>query len=170
MNTFVPTALAAALCSAVFAASAAVPVITDGVSRGAALIHADPAMQALLAEATSEEAQKWRFNTLLELARIASPSRFEMRRQAEITRRLVEEWGFAPEDIMTRADGFLKGAGVQTVDGKPVYNVCVRIPGTYGARPDAVSYKGQLPKVVLEGHIDTVNPAVFRPPKPRTKP
>ena len=53
-----------------------------------------------------------------------------MRRQAEITRRLVEEWGFAPEDIMTRADGFLKGAGVQTVDGKPVYNVCVRIPGT----------------------------------------
>ena len=163
MNTFVPTALAAALCSAVFAASAAVPVITDGVSRGAALIHADPAMQALLAETTSEEAQKWRFNTLLELARIASPSRFEMRRQAEITRRLVEEWGFAPEDIMTRADGFLKGAGVQTVDGKPVYNVCVRIPGTYGARPDAVSYKGQLPKVVLEGHIDTVNPGVLPP-------
>ena len=163
MNTFVPTALAAALCSAVFAASAAVPVITDGVSRGAALIHADPAMQALLAEATSEEAQKWRFNTLLELARIASPSRFEMRRQAEITRRLVEEWGFAPEDVLTRPDGFLKGAGVQTVDGKPVYNVCVRIPGTYGARPDAVSYKGQLPKVVLEGHIDTVNPAVLPP-------
>ena len=163
MNTFVPTALAAALCSAVFAASAAVPVITDGGSRGAALIHADPAMQALLAEATSEEAQKWRFNTLLELARIASPSRFEMRRQAEITRRLVEEWGFAPEDVLTRPDGFLKGAGVQTVDGKPVYNVCVRIPGTYGARPDAVSYKGQLPKVVLEGHIDTVNPAVLPP-------
>ena len=163
MNTFVPTALAAALCSAVFAASAAVSVITDGVSRGAALIHADPAMQALLAEATSEEAQKWRFNTLLELARIASPSRFEMRRQAEITRRLVEEWGFAPEDVLTRPDGFLKGAGVQTVDGKPVYNVCVRIPGTYGARPDAVSYKGQLPKVVLEGHIDTVNPGVLPP-------
>ena len=163
MNTFVPTALAAALCSAVFAASAAVPVITDGVSRGATLIHADPAMQALLAEATSEEAQKWRFNTLLELARIASPSRFEMRRQAEITRRLVEEWGFAPEDVLTRPDGFLKGAGVQTVDGKPVYNVCVRIPGTYGARPDAVSYKGQLPKVVLEGHIDTVNPGVLPP-------
>ena len=160
---FVPSLLAASICSAVFAASAAVPVITDGVSKGAALIHADPAIQALLAEATSEEAQKWRFNTLLELARIASPSRFEMRRQAEITRRLVEEWGFAPEDIMTRADGFLKGAGVQTVDGKPVYNVCVRIPGTYGARPDAVSYKGQLPKVVLEGHIDTVNPGVLPP-------
>ena len=160
---FVPSLLAASICSAVFAASAAVPVVTDTIAKNAELMNADPAMQALLKEATSEEAQKWSFNTLLELARIASPSRFEMRRQAEITRRLVEEWGFAPEDIMTRADGFLKGAGVQTVDGKPVYNVCVRIPGTYGARPDAVSYKGQLPKVVLEGHIDTVNPSVLPP-------
>ena len=160
---FVPSLLAASICSAVFAASAAVPVVTDTIAKNAELMNADPAMQALLKEATSAEAQKWRFNTLLELARIASPSRFEMRRQAEITRRLVEEWGFAPEDIMTRADGFLKGAGVQTVDGKPVYNVCVRIPGTYGARPDAVSYKGQLPKVVLEGHIDTVNPGVLPP-------
>ena len=160
---FVPSLLAASICSAVFAASAAVPVVTDTIAKNAELMNADPAMQALLKEATSEEAQKWRFNTVLELARIASPSRFEMRRQAEITRRLVEEWGFAPEDIMTRADGFLKGAGVQTVDGKPVYNVCVRIPGTYGARPDAVSYKGQLPKVVLEGHIDTVNPGVLPP-------
>ena len=160
---FVPSLLAASICSAVFAASAAVPVVTDTIAKNAELMNADPAMQALLKEATSEEAQKWRFNTLLELARIAPPSRFEMRRQAEITRRLVEEWGFAPEDIMTRADGFLKGAGVQTVDGKPVYNVCVRIPGTYGARPDAVSYKGQLPKVVLEGHIDTVNPGVLPP-------
>ena len=117
---FVPSLLAASICSAVFAASAAVPVVTDTIAKNAELMNADPAMQALLKEATSEEAQKWRFNTLLELARIASPSRFEMRRQAEITRRLVEEWGFAPEDIMTRADGFLKGAGVQTVDGKPV--------------------------------------------------
>ena len=160
---FVPSLLAASICSAVFAASAAVPVVTDTIAKNAELMNADPAMQALLKEATSEEAQKWRFNTLLELARIASLSRFEMRRQAEITRRLVEEWGFAPEDVLTRPDGFLKGAGVQTVDGKPVYNVCVRIPGTYGARPDAVSYKGQLPKVVLEGHIDTVNPSVLPP-------
>ena len=160
---FVPSLLAASICSAVFAASAAVPVVTDTIAKNAELMNADPAMQALLKEATSEEAQKWRFNTLLELARIASPSRFEMRRQAEITRRLVEEWGFAPEDVLTRPDGFLKGAGVQTVDGKPVYNVCVRIPGTYGARPDAVSYKGQLPKVVLEGHIDTVNLGVLPP-------
>lgn len=155
--------LAVALCTAAFVASAAVPVVSDTVKQNAALINADPAMQALLKEATSPEAQKWRFNTLLELARIASPSRYEMRRQAEITRRLVEEWGFAPEDVMTCADGTLKGAGVQLVDGKPVYNVCVRIPGTYGSQPGAVNYKGQFPKVLLEGHIDTVNPAVLPP-------
>lgn len=160
---FKPTMLAAALCTATFAAHAAVPVVSDTVKQNAALLNADPAMQALLKEATSPEAQKWRFNTLLELARIASPSRYEMRRQAEITRRLVEEWGFAPEDVMTCADGTIKGAGVQLVDGKPVYNVCVRIPGTYGAQPGAVSYKGQFPKVMLEGHIDTVNPAVLPP-------
>lgn len=92
---FVPSLLAASICSAVFAASAAVPVVTDTIAKNAELMNADPAMQALLKEATSEEAQKWRFNTLLELARIASPSRFEMRRQAEITRRLVEEWGLS---------------------------------------------------------------------------
>ena len=160
---FKPTMLAVALCTAAFAASAAVPVVSDTVKQNAALINADPAMQALLKEVTSPEAQKWRFNTLLELARIASPSRYEMRRQAEITRRLVEEWGFAPEDVMTCADGTLKGAGVQLVDGKPVYNVCVRIPGTYGSQPGAVNYKGQFPKVLLEGHIDTVNPAVLPP-------
>ena len=160
---FKPTMLAVALCTAAFAASAAVPVVSDAVKQNAALINADPAMQALLKEVTSPEAQKWRFNTLLELARIASPSRYEMRRQAEITRRLVEEWGFAPEDVMTCADGTLKGAGVQLVDGKPVYNVCVRIPGTYGSQPGAVNYKGQFPKVLLEGHIDTVNPAVLPP-------
>ena len=160
---FKPTMLAVALCTAAFVASAAVPVVSDTVKQNAALINADPAMQALLKEATSPEAQKWRFNTLLELARIASPSRYEMRRQAEITRRLVEEWGFAPEDVMTCADGTLKGAGVQLVDGKPVYNVCVRIPGTYGSQPGAVNYKGQFPKVLLEGHIDTVNPAVLPP-------
>ena len=160
---FKPTMLAVALCTAAFAASAAVPVVSDTVKQNVALINADPAMQALLKEATSPEAQKWRFNTLLELARIASPSRYEMRRQAEITRRLVEEWGFAPEDVMTCADGTLKGAGVQLVDGKPVYNVCVRIPGTYGSQPGAVNYKGQFPKVLLEGHIDTVNPAVLPP-------
>ena len=71
----------------------------------------------------SEEAQKWRFNNLMELARIASPSNYEMRRQKEITRRLVEEWGFDEKDIVTSLDGHLEGAGLQIVNGLPVHNV-----------------------------------------------
>ena len=141
----------------------AVPEVSPQTEAAAAAIHADPVMQKMLAELTSPEAQEWRFVNQMEITRIASPSRSEMRRQAEITRRLTEEWGFEPGDIVTRLDGYLKGAGVQTVDGLPVYNVCVRIPGTYGARPDAVRYKGELPKVLLEGHIDTVNPADLPP-------
>ncbi len=160
------TALACAAALGFAASSAAfaqLPTVPESVKAAATTIAADAPMKAMLEELTSPEAQEWRFDTLLELARIASPSRSEMRRQAEITKRLVEEWGFAPEDIMTTPEGVIKGAGLQTVDGLPVYNVCVRIPGTYGARPDAQSYKGEFPKVLLEGHIDTVNPAVLPP-------
>ena len=64
---------------------------------------------------------------------------------------------------MTRTDGILKDAGLQKVDGLPVYNACVRIPGTYSQQKNAQSYKGQFPKVLLEGHIDTVNPAELPP-------
>lgn len=157
---------AAAAAAAVFAAGAAsaeVPNVPAAVKTAAQTIAADAPMQAMLKEMTSPEAQEWRFQTLLELTRIASPSRFEMRRQAEITKRLIEDWGFSPEDIMTNPQGTIKGAGLQIVDGKPVYNVCVRIPGTYSAQPGAVNYKGQFPKVLLEGHIDTVNPGVLPP-------
>ncbi len=157
--------LPAALGAAIFplVVTAAQPNISPEAVRSADTIVKDPVIQKILAEAVSDAGQKWRFNTQMELTRIASPSRFEMRRQAEITKRLAEEWGFASEDIMTRLDGYLKGAGLQTVDGLPVYNVCVRIPGTYGARPDAVTYQGEGPKVLLEGHIDTVNPGVLPP-------
>ena len=86
-----------------------------------------------------------------------------MRRQKEITRRLVEEWGFDEKDIVTSLDGHLEGAGLQIVNGLPVHNVCVRIPGTYSSQKDAVKFNGQGPKVLLEGHIDTVNPAVLPP-------
>lgn len=48
---FVPSLLAASICSAVFAASAAVPVVTDTIAKNAELMNADPAMQALLKEA-----------------------------------------------------------------------------------------------------------------------
>lgn len=143
--------------------SAVVPNVPDSVKAAAKTIAADAPMKAMLEELVSPEAQEWRFDTLLELTRIASPSRSEMRRQAEITKRLVEEWGYTDAEVMTTPEGIIKGAGVQTVDGLPVYNVCVRIPGTYGASPNPVTYKGQLPKVLLEGHIDTVNPAELPP-------
>ena len=138
MRMTLPAALVAAIFPLVV--TAAQPNISPEAVRSADTIVKDPVIQKILAEAVSDAGQKWRFNTQMELTRIASPSRFEMRRQAEITKRLAEEWGFASEDIMTRLDGYLKGAGLQTVDGLPVYNVCVRIPGTYGARPDAVTY------------------------------
>lgn len=144
-------------------ASAVTPEVSPNLQQAAQTIHADPVMQKMLEELMSEAAQKWRFVNQMEVTRIASPSRFELRRQAELTRRLIEEWGFSPADIMTRPDGLLKGAGLQTVDGLPVYNVCVRIPGSYARRNDAVRYRGEGPKVLMEGHIDTVNPPNLPP-------
>lgn len=144
-------------------ALAAVPQVSPEMKANAETMWQDAVFQKMYDELKSEEGQKWRFNTLMELVRIASPSRLELRRQQEITKRLVNEWGFAPEDIMTTPEGIIKGAGLQIVDGKPVYNVCVRIPGTYPQRPGAESYKGQFPKVLFEGHIDTVNPAELPP-------
>lgn len=96
-------------------------VVSPEVKAAAEAFMADPRVDAMYKEMASEAGQKERFNTLMELVRIASPSRFEMRRQAEITKRLVNDWGFAQTDIMTTPSGYLKGAGVQTVDGKPVY-------------------------------------------------
>ena len=139
------------------------PVVSPEIARAAEIITADPVMQKMLADLTSPGSQEWRFVTQMELTRIASPSREEMRRQQEITKRLVKEWGFSEADVTTRFDGYLKGAGLQKVDGLPVYNVCVKIPGVYGERPDAVKYRGELPKVLLEGHIDTVNPGKLPP-------
>ena len=144
-------------------ALAAVPQVSPEMKANAETMWQDAVFQKMYDELKSEEGQKWRFNTLMELVRIASPSRLELRRQQEITKRLVNEWGFSPEDIMTTPEGIIKGAGLQIVDGKPVYNVCVRIPGTYPQRPGAESYKGQFPKVLFEGHIDTVNPAELPP-------
>ena len=51
---FVPSLLAASICSAVFAASAAVPVVSDTIATHAELMNKDPAMQALLKEASPE--------------------------------------------------------------------------------------------------------------------
>ena len=70
---------------------AVMPQVSDDVAKAAATIHADPVMQKMLTELTSPAAQEWRFVNQMEITRIASPSRSEMRRQAEITKRLTEE-------------------------------------------------------------------------------
>ena len=144
-------------------AQAAVPEVSKKTTQAAEAINADPVMKKILEEATSPEGQKWRFNTQMEIVRIASSSRYEMRRQKEIMRRFVEEWGISPKNVMTRLDGQLAGAGLQKVDGLPVYNACVRILGSYSQKKSNPGYKGQNPKVLLEGHIDTVNPPVLPP-------
>ena len=157
-------ALAVGLAMISSVALAVVPEVSDGVKTSIDRINQDPVMQKMLQELMTEENAKFRFNTHMEIVRIASPSRFEMRRAEELTKRLTQEWGYDPKDVMTEPGGHIKGAGIQLVDGEPVYNVCVRIPGSYAQQKGAQSYKGQFPKVLLEGHIDTVNPAVL-PPK-----
>ena len=133
------------------------------VAAAAAKISADPQVKALLDDQSTPTAAKSRWNQFLELVRIPSPSREEYRSAAEIHRRMVNEWGFAPNEVMTRADGQLAGSDVQIVDGQAVYNACVMIKGSYSSRADAQSYKGQFPKVLLEGHIDVVNPETQPP-------
>src|SRR5918993_5650218 len=118
----------------------------------------DPQVIALLKDQSTDAAAKARWNQFLELVRIPSPPRYEHLKAAEIHRRLVNEWGFTPEEVMTRADGVIAGTDTNIVDGLPVYNACVVIKGSYAGRPDAQHYKGQFPKVLVEGHIDVVNP------------
>lgn len=144
-------------------ACAFVPTVDDRTELALEIIHKDPVMKEVLRDLQTQDAKDARFANHMELVRIISPSRQEIRRKDEITRRLVDEWGFDAKDIVSRQNGLLPGAGVQIVDGLPVHNVCVRIPGSYSKRPDAKHYKGQFPKVLLEGHIDTVNPPVLPP-------
>jgi acetylornithine deacetylase/succinyl-diaminopimelate desuccinylase-like protein len=121
-------------------------------------IATDPQVLALLEDQSTEAAAKARWNQFLELVRIPSPPRQEHLKAAEIHRRAVTEWGFAPEEVMTRADGVIPASDTNIVDGLPVYNACVVIKGSYSNRPDAQHYQGQFPKVLVEGHIDVVNP------------
>jgi len=118
----------------------------------------DPQIAALLKEQSTDAAAKARWNQFLELIRIPSPSRQEHLKAAEIHRRLVEEWGFSRDEVMTRADGVIEASDANIVDGLPVYNACVVIKGSYSGSPNAQHYKGQFPKVLVEGHIDVVNP------------
>jgi acetylornithine deacetylase/succinyl-diaminopimelate desuccinylase-like protein len=132
--------------------------IPPAVVAAAEKIANDPQVMALLKDQSTEAAAKARWNNFLELVRIPSPSRSEHLKAAEIHRRLVNEWGFSPAEVMTRADGVIPGSDTNSVDGLPVYNACVVIKGSYGARADAQHYRGQFPKVLVEGHIDVVNP------------
>ena len=118
----------------------------------------DPQVLALVKDQSTDAAAKARWNQFLELVRIPSPSRQENLKAAEIHRRLVEEWGFSRSEVMTRADGIIEASDTNIVDGLPVYNACVVIKGSYSGRADAQHYKGQFPKVLVEGHIDVVNP------------
>jgi acetylornithine deacetylase/succinyl-diaminopimelate desuccinylase-like protein len=132
--------------------------IPPSVVTAAEKIAKDPQVLALLKDQSTDAAAKARWNQFLELVRIPSPSRQEHLKAAEIHRRLVQEWGFSPDEVMTRADGMIAASDTNIVDGLPVYNACVVIKGSYSGRADAQNYKGQFPKVLVEGHIDVVNP------------
>ncbi|MGE3275771.1 MAG: peptidase M20 [Vicinamibacterales bacterium] len=137
--------------------------IPPAMVEAAGKIANDPQVLALLEEQRTDAAAKARWNSFLELVRIPSPSRSEHVRAAEIHRRLVNDWGFSPDEVMTRADGVIPATDTNIVDGLPVYNACVVIKGSYRDRADAQSYKGQFPKVLVEGHIDVVNPEELPP-------
>jgi acetylornithine deacetylase/succinyl-diaminopimelate desuccinylase-like protein len=137
--------------------------IPPPVVAAAETIANDPQIIALLKDQSTDAAAKARWHQFLELVRIPSPPRYEHLKAAEIHRRLVNEWGFSPAEVMTRADGIIDGTDTNIVDGLPVYNACVVIKGSYSTRADAQHYQGQFPKVLVEGHIDVVNPEVLPP-------
>lgn len=132
--------------------------IPASVVAAAEKIANDPQVLALVKDQSTDAAAKARWHQFLELVRIPSPPRQEHLKAAEIHRRAVSEWGFSPEEVMTRADGVIPASDTNIVDGLPVYNACVVIKGSYAGRADAQHYKGQYPKVLVEGHIDVVNP------------
>jgi len=138
--------------------------IPPPVAAAAAKIANDPQVLALLKDQGTDAAAKARWNQFLELVRIPSPPRQEHLKAAEIHRRLVSEWGFSPAEVMTRADGVIPASDTNIVDNLPVYNACVVIKGSYSGSAGAQQYKGQYPKVLVEGHIDVVNPETLPPP------
>jgi acetylornithine deacetylase/succinyl-diaminopimelate desuccinylase-like protein len=158
------TIVAAASQQSAPAPSAGTPAaIPPSVVAAAEKIANDPQVLALIKDQSTNAAAKARWNQFLELVRIPSPPRYEHLKAAEIHRRLVNEWGFSPAEVMTRADGVIAGSDTNIVDGLPVYNACVVIKGSYAGRADAQHYQGQFPKVLVEGHIDVVNPEVLPP-------
>src|SRR5687768_3896790 len=117
--------------------------IPPSVVSAAEKIANDPQVMALIKDQSTDAAAKARWNNFLELVRIPSPSRYEHLKAAEIHRRLVNEWGFSPSEVMTRADGVIAGTDTNIVDGLPVYNACVVIKGSYAGSAGAQNYQGQ---------------------------
>ena len=132
--------------------------IPPDVVTAAEKIANDPQVLGLVKDQSTDAAAKARWNQFLELVRIPSPPRQEHLKAREIHRRLVNEWGFSPEELLTRDDGVIPTSDTNIVDGLPVYNACVVIKGSYSSTAGAQHYKGQFPKVLVEGHIDVVNP------------
>ena len=75
-----------AVLAAVWASAswAVVPNVSDSVIQSQNTILKDPKIQKIYQDLSSPESAKERFNTHMELVRIASPSREEFRRSAEI--------------------------------------------------------------------------------------
>src|SRR5690349_19230324 len=119
--------------------------IPESVATAAEKIANDPQVLALIEEQKTDAAAKARWNQFLELVRIPSPPRQEHLKAAEIHRRLVNEWGFSPDEVMTRADGIIAGTDTNIVDNLPVYNACVVIKGSHAGSAGAQNYKGQFP-------------------------
>ena len=88
-------AFAVGLALAAGVAYAVVPQVSSDVKNATETIYKDPVMQKMLTELTSDENAQFRFNTHMEVARIASPSRSEMRRAEELESpfsALLERW------------------------------------------------------------------------------
>ena len=135
------------------------PAMEDNINK----IAADAKIQKLITDLKSTEAADDKFRTFLYLTHIAAPSREEQYR-AEATKELFKKYidkykatSVAAQNarVINNPNGVMEGAGLQIVDGLPVYNACMEIKGTY----EGEGYNGQRPKVLLEGHLDSVNPA-----------
>ena len=89
--------------------------IPASVAAAAEKIANDSQVLALIKDQSTDAAAKARWNQFLELVRIPSPPRQELLKAAEIHRRLVNEWGFTPAEVMTRADGIIAGTDTNII-------------------------------------------------------
>lgn len=123
-------------------------------------IETDARVQAMVAKYGNADFAKTRFKDHMEVVRISSPSRQELYRAIEITNRL-KALGYGSDagyEIVFNPSGNMPGAALQIVDGRPVYQACAVVKGS---TPDSVVDNVNIfsrPKVVIEGHIDSVNP------------